>query len=237
MDDNFEKESQELNEEEVYTEQEFEEETFEKKVNWGKEIFEWIYTIVIALIIALVVKSFVFDVVRVDGPSMNPTLQNNDRLIVTKLGYKPRQGDIIILDSTYSKRQQYIDELEKRSGHEQTIFEKLQMKFNLPATLKTKYYVKRVIALPGQTVDIIDNKVYVDGQQLDEPYYSGDTHKLDSGVVYPVTVQEDCVFVMGDNRGNSTDSRSSLLGQVPYEAVFGKAQLRFWPLGSIGLLH
>lgn len=238
FENDFENEPRELYEDDVQEEPEYEEEEVsEKKVNVGKEIFEWVYTIVIALIIALAVKAFVFDVVRVDGPSMNPTLENSDRLIVTKLGYKPKQGDIIILDATYSKREQYIDMLEEHKGGALNVFEKLQMKFNLPSVLKTKYYVKRVIALPGQTVDIVDNKVYVDGQPLDEPYYSGETHKLDSGVTYPVTVQENCVFVMGDNRGNSTDSRSSTLGQVPYEAVFGKAQLRFWPLNSMGLLH
>ena len=73
----------------------------DKKMNSvGKEIFEWFYTIAIALVIAFAIKAFLFDVVRVDGSSMFPTLENNDRLIVTKLGYEPKQGDIIILDSS-----------------------------------------------------------------------------------------------------------------------------------------
>ena len=66
----------------------------------SREIFEWFYTIVIALLIAFVIKGFIFDIVEVDGPSMFPTLVDNDRLIVTKIGYKPKQGDIVILDST-----------------------------------------------------------------------------------------------------------------------------------------
>ena len=66
--------------------------------NLGREVWEWVYTIAIALVIAFVIKGFIFDIVRVDGPSMYPTLVNNDRLIITKLGYKPKQGDIIILD-------------------------------------------------------------------------------------------------------------------------------------------
>jgi signal peptidase I len=235
MDENFEYESNEEIEDNL-EETEFEE-LPEKKVNIGKEIFEWCYTIAIALIIAIVVKAFVFDVVRVDGPSMLPTLHDNDRLIVTKLGYKPKQGDIIILDSTHEKRQTYIDKVEESNGHKLTLTENIKLKLSMPKSLKTKYYVKRVIALPGQTVDIIDGNVYIDGSKLEEPYFDGFTQRLDSGVSYPVTVQENHVFVMGDNRGNSTDSRSSMLGQVPYEAVFGKAQLRFWPLNSINILE
>ena len=88
-----------------------------KEVNWGKEIWEWVYTIAIALIIAMLIKTFLFDVVKVDGSSMFPTLVNNDRLIVTKLGYEPQQGDIIILDSTYKNRQEYFNMMaHKRRG-------------------------------------------------------------------------------------------------------------------------
>ena len=88
--------------------------------------------------------------------------------------------------------------------------------------------------MPGQTIDLADGNVYVDGVQLDEPYYDGTTSSIDPTVEYPITVEEGCVFVMGDNRNHSKDSRSSELGQVPYEAILGKSQIRLWPLTEIG---
>lgn len=211
--------------------------TKEKKKNSvGKEIFEWFYTIAIALIIAFVIKAFLFDVVRVDGSSMFPTLENNDRLIVTKLGYTPKQGDIVILDSSYKNREAYYDKLAASKGKDElSAWDKLTTLGNLPSNLKKRYYVKRIIALPGQTVDLKDGKVYIDGELLDEPYYSGITQSIDSSVEYPVTVEENMVFVMGDNRPHSKDSRSSELGQVPYEAVLGKSAFRIWPLTDLGI--
>ncbi len=208
-----------------------------KKTNSvGHEIFEWVYTIVIAVAIALFVKAFLFDVVRVDGSSMHPTLVNNDRLIVTKLGYKPKQGDIVILDSTYKNREKYFEAAAKKQDEEKlSAFEKFKVSRTMPANLKKRYYVKRIIALPGQTVDLVNGKVYVDGEELDEPYYSGITQSIDAAVEYPVTVEDDMVFVMGDNRPHSKDSRSSELGQVPFEAVLGKSQVRIWPLNALGL--
>ena len=106
--------------------------------------------------------------------------------------------------------------------------------FSLPQDLKPRYYVKRIIALPGQTVNIVDGKVFVDDKLLEEEYYDGITPKTDPNMEYPVTVEEGHVFVMGDNRTNSTDSRAKSLGQVPFEAILGKAQIRIWPFNSIG---
>lgn len=208
----------------------------EKKNSVGREIFEWVYTIVIAIVIAFVIKSFLFDVVRVDGSSMFPTLENNDRLIVTKLGYEPHQGDIVILDSTYKNREAYFDSLALEDGKDElSAVGKFLASRNMPKSLKKRYYVKRIIALPGQTVDLIDGKVYIDGEQLDEPYYEGITQSIDASVKYPITVDEDMVFVMGDNRPHSKDSRSSELGQVPYDALLGKSRIRIWPLTALGL--
>lgn len=208
----------------------------DKKTSIGREIWEWTYTIVIAVAIAMIIKGFIFDIVKVDGSSMFPTLVDSDRLIVTKLGYTPKQGDIIILDSTYVKREAYYDMLAAENGEEElSIFEKLSAKKDMPDSLKKTYYVKRIIALPGQTLDLIDGKVYVDGELLDEPYYDGITSSIDETVEYPITVDDDMVFVMGDNRTRSKDSRSSDLGQVPYEAILGKSQVRIWPIGSFGI--
>lgn len=208
----------------------------EKKFNLAKEIWEWVYTLAIAIIIALLIKGFIFDIVRVDGSSMFPTLVNNDRLIVTKLGYKPEQGDIIILDSEYKNREEYFDKLAaSKDKDELSVIDKLFAQGGMPENLKKKYYVKRIIAMPGQTVDLVDGKVYIDGTPLDEPYYDGTTVSIDPTVEYPITVQDDCVFVMGDNRNHSKDSRSSELGQVPYDAILGKSQVRIWPLTDMGL--
>ena len=212
------------------------EKTASKPKSMLREIWEWAYTIIIAIVIAMLIKGFVFDIVRVDGSSMFPTLKNNDRLIVTKLGYKPEQGDIIILDSTYKNREEYFDTLAaQEGGDELSSVSKFFKSFSLPENLKKKYYVKRVIALPGQTVDLRDGKVYIDGQQLEESYYSGTTSSIDPTVHFPLTVEDDMVFVMGDNRPRSKDSRSSELGQVPYEAILGKSQVRIRPLDTISL--
>lgn len=207
-----------------------------KSFSLGREIFEWFYTIAIALIIALIVKGFFFDMVKVDGESMVPTLQDGDRLIVRRIGYTPAQGDIIILDSAKEKRNEYYDELEQTTGKSYSSFGRFFNYFSLDKSLKTKYYVKRIIALPGQTVDLRDGMVYVDGEPIDEPYYKGETYMTDVSVEFPQEVEDGYVFVMGDNRGNSTDSRSSHLGQVPYNAIMGKAIFRLLPFNSFGTL-
>lgn len=211
------------------------EEKENNKKSIGREIWEWVYSIVIAIAIALVIKGIFFDIVKVDGLSMFPTLNDNDRLVVTKLGYEPKQGDIVILDSTYSKREVYFDKLAKSEGKEEiSSISKLFKSLTLPKDLKKVYYVKRVIATEGQTVDVRDGKVYVDGIELDEPYYDGETYSIDPTVSYPVTVEEDKIFVMGDNRGHSLDSRASSLGQVEEDAVLGKSQFRIFPFNSMG---
>lgn len=229
----------EFNEKSTNTENNIAEETIVKNkkntFDLKKEVFEWIYTIVVALVIAFFIKAFIFDIVRVDGPSMNPTLIHNDRLIITKLGYEPESGDIVILDSTYKNRENYYKALEE-NGEGLNKVQKAMKYFSLPDSLKKRYYVKRVIALPGQTVDIKDGKVYVDDMLLEEEYYDGITTRTDSAVEYPVTVEDDCIFVMGDNRPESLDSRSQRLGQVPIEAVLGKAQIRLFPVSKFGFV-
>lgn len=163
------------------------------------EILEWVVSILVAVVLALVIRNFVFTVVRVDGESMLPTLNHNDRLVVWRLGYKPENGDIIVLH---------------QAGHNP--------------------YIKRVIANEGQTVDIDfeTSTVYVDGVALEEDYINEPT-KLRGNVNFPVTVGEDEVFVLGDNRNNSRDSRFNDVACVDYDDILGKAVLRFLPFSDV----
>ncbi|MDK2798390.1 MAG: signal peptidase [Clostridiales bacterium] len=176
-----------------------------KDFNIKKEILEWVQAIVIAFVIALLIRTFVFSLIRVQGYSMIPTLQHNDRLIVTKLMYKPKQGDIIILR---------------------------------PPMHKNTYYVKRVIAVSGQTVDIDFKKhiVYVDGKALIENYVN-EPIAQPGDIQFPRTVPENTVFVLGDNRNDSRDSRYSDIGMVPYQSIIGKAIFRIWPINKLGSVY
>ena len=145
---------------------------------------------------------FFFRTIDVMGHSMEPTLQNGDKLIVSNLFYTPQYGDIVVL--------------RKESFGEQAI-------------------VKRVIATEGQTVDIDFDEgiVYVDGVALDEPYIAEVTRRpLDfSG---EVTVPEGCVFVLGDNRNRSNDSRDADIGMVDTRYIIGRALIRVFPLSEFG---
>lgn len=136
---------------------------------------------------------------------MLPTLQDKDRLIVSYLFYTPKNGDIVIV--------------------------------NCDNPALDKVIVKRVIATAGQTVDIdfATGDVKVDGTQLKEDYIKDLTRLDEGGHNYPVTVPEGCIFVMGDNRMNSKDSRSPEVGFVPLDDVLGKVVLRVFPFTSIGV--
>lgn len=177
----------------------------EKPVNWKKEAFDWVFSIAVALIIAMLIRHFVFTIVKVDGPSMNPTLTHGDRLFTRRLLYKPAVGDVII--------------------------------FRPPNSPSTPY-VKRIIALEGQTVDIdpLTGAVSVDGKVYDEPYIKEPITRM-GDMEFPYTVPEGCVFVLGDNRNNSHDSRDTDVGAVPEENIIGKAQFRILPFSTFGSIY
>ena len=158
-----------------------------------REIMEWVRSIVLAIIIAVVIRLFLFEVFLVEGSSMYPTLHNHERLIVNKATYsfhEPEKGDIIVF--SYSPQRDFI---------------------------------KRVVAVEGDTVEIVENSLYINGEQIDESYLE-DYHVMDFG---PVLIPDDHIFVLGDNRGNSMDSRDPSVGYVSLESVKGKAVLVFWP--------
>lgn len=179
------------------------EENAPKKTDWKKEVIDWTLSIVIAVVIALVLTTYVFRLVRVEGNSMQPTLQSGDFLYVHKLMYKPDIGDIIVIDAPDN-----------------------------PGTA----YIKRIIALEGQTVQInpFEGTVRVDGEIIEEDYI--DT-ALCEGSPIPYTVPKDHVYVLGDNRhlGGSKDSRS--FGAVKKEKIMGKAMIRLFPFKTFGKLY
>ncbi|BCJ85229.1 signal peptidase I [Effusibacillus dendaii] len=169
--------------------------------NKKNETWEWIKSLGIAIILALAIHQFVFAQFMVDGESMMPTMQNQERLIVNKLIYhihSPQRGEIIV--------------------------------FQYPSDT-TKDFIKRVIGLPGDTIEVKGGKVYRNGQALNEPYLGEPTF----GAYGPVTVPTGKVFVMGDNRNNSKDSRDPSVGFVPDNLVVGRADLIFWPVSNMKL--
>lgn len=204
---NFEENSNEIvNETEVV-----EEVIVPEKNNVKKEIIDWAISIAVALAIAFFIREFIFTLVRVDGPSMEPTLHHNDTLYVNRFMYTPEVGDVIIFR---------------------------------PRNSESTPYVKRVIATEGQIVEIYGNdgnndkngKVYVDGVELVEDYILADL--VSAGTMeYPYVVPEDHVFVLGDNRNNSHDSRQASVGAVSEKSIIGKVLFRIFPLSDFGSIY
>ncbi|MCR6107091.1 signal peptidase I [Salipaludibacillus agaradhaerens] len=173
------------------------------------ESWEWIKAVAVALILAIGIRYFLLAPIVVDGQSMMPTLEHNDRMLVNKIGYnisEPERFDIIV--------------------------------FHAP---QNKDYIKRVIGLPGDTIEYRDDMLYVNGESVDEPYLDDykeqaeylplteDFHIKD--VTGYETVPEGHVFVLGDNRQRSRDSRQ--IGMIPYDEVVGKANFVIWPIQEI----
>ena len=173
---------------------------------------EWVITIIIALIVALIIRLFVFEIVRVDGPSMNETLYTNDRVYVEKLVFRfkgPQRGDIV---------------------------ECYDRKFDIVMYGKRKNtYIKRVIGLPGDTVEIVGGTTYINGKVFPSPFltaYNATVGSYDGKWVVPAGQY----FVMGDNRANSEDSRLPEVGFIPRADIKGRGVLRLYPFNKIGVL-
>ena len=210
-----------------------------KKKDPMREILEWVLAIALAFVLTFVLKTFVFDIVLVNGSSMESTLQNGERLFMFKMGYKPQRGDIVVLDAHYKAREAYFDmrraDDPSFNGFDEFVTLRLQGKRAKSIGIDELHYVKRVIALEGDVVDIrTDGSVWVNGEKLEETYLDeGLTTPRGSGIQYPYTVEQGHVFVMGDNRHNSTDSRYDTLGAVPVEALYGKVLIRLWSFESV----
>ena len=177
----------------------------------GTELYEWLQLFLGCVVAAVVLFNCVARLTRVDGDSMNNTLRDGEVMLIWSLGYTPEQGDIVVLNKTSAV---------------------------LPGWNEPRAIVKRVIATGGQTVDVdyASGTVFVDGQPLDEPYIREEMY-LPYGAAMQHThweVPENSVFVMGDNRNNSTDSRDDRLGPIDSDYILGKAVLALWPLDRFG---
>jgi signal peptidase I len=181
-----------------------------------KTVIEWVLLIGAALLIALVVKAFLFQAFYIPSDSMVPTLKTNDRVIVNKLSYKlhpVHRGDIVVFKTPKGPDGKPID-----------------------PTIKD--LIKRVIALPGETVSAQGGKVYIDGRPLDESYLPAgtvtDCARFNNSCFPKEPLPPDEYFVMGDNRQGSRDSR--YFGAISKSEIVGRAFLRVWPITRIGLL-
>ena len=171
-----------------------------------EEFFDWVETTLFCMILAIVVLTYLFQEVQVDGTSMVPTLQDWDRLVTSSLFYTVEPGDIVVIN--------------REDGQEPLI--------------------KRCIAVTGQTVDIDFDAgiVYVDGQALEEDYVNTPTNRHSGNLIdFPCTVPEGHIFVMGDNRNNSLDSRYVEVGMIDLDNVFGEVIFRLLPLDRFGALN
>ena len=208
----------------------------EKKPSAAEEFIDWVETVICAFFVVILIFTFILRIANVDGGSMLPTLVEGDRLIVSHLMYTPEAGDIVIVNTEHPVRACDSCGL-LVYDFEVPICPTCGKIDSLHVQKNEKAIVKRVIATENQTVDvdITTGKITVDGVVLDEPYILEPTAEDEGFHDYPVTVPEDCVFVMGDNRNNSTDSRSSWLGFVEEDDVLGKVVLRVFPFSSFGV--
>ena len=209
----------------------------------AKDILEWIICIIVAFILALLVRYYIGTPTIVKMPSMYPTLKQDQRLILNRwcrtIKEMPSRGDIITFEAPTSDS--YIfpndfnpnDVIAKYSNKKTNVFDKFV--YNVLEVNKASY-IKRVIALPGEHIVIKNGKVYINDIELEENYLQPQvTTSTENCPFYDLTVPENCVFVMGDNRPESTDSRG--FGCIPLEKIESKVWIRFWPLNLFGKVN
>ena len=208
-----------------------------------KDILEWIICIVIAFVLALLVRYYIGTPTIVKMPSMYPTLKQDQRLILNiwcrTIKEIPSRGDIITFEAPtsdsyiFSKDFNPNDVAAKYSNEKTKALDKFI--YNVLEVNKASY-IKRVIALPGEHLQIKDGKVYINDVELQEDYLQPQiTTSTENCPFYDLVVPENCVFVMGDNRPESTDSRR--FGCIPLEKIESKVWIRFWPLNLFGKVN
>jgi signal peptidase I len=168
-------------------------------------IVEWVVILAGALLVAFVVKTFLFQAFYIPSGSMEPTLKIQDRVLVNKLSYDVHdvhRGDIVVFRSPPGEVGSSVKDL-----------------------------IKRVIALPGETVEAKDGKIFINGRALEEPYIRDG---VVTGPIEPKQIPPGQVWVMGDNRSNSKDSR--IFGPIDENLIVGRAFVRVWPITSLSLL-
>ena len=171
-----------------------------------QNIFEWAQGVACTIIIFVFIFTLLFRFVGVDGPSMTPTLNDGDRLIINRLFYEPAVGDIVVISRDFAYGGSVNDPM-----------------------------IKRIIAIGGQEVYIDDaGRVFVDGNFFEENYILTNDIFLFGDFSYPLYIPEGYVFVLGDNRNNSLDSRFKEIGLVDTRAILGNAVIRFMPLNYFG---
>jgi signal peptidase I len=184
--------------------------------------------LLIAFVLALLIKSFLVQAFYIPSESMEPTLLIGDRVLVNKVVYHlhpPRRGDIIVFEDPHPAASAHRNALQ---AFAHWLTQGLGVSSN-----PEKDFIKRVIALPGETIEIKRGEVFINGKKLAEPYLGVDADLRDFG---PVTVPARNLFVMGDNRPNSNDSRFGLKF-IPYDKVVGRAFVIIWPPSRIRLIH
>lgn len=176
-----------------------------EKKNIWRELGGWILYILIVIGLTYLIITFVGQRTKVDGHSMEPTLSDGDNLIVDKISYRFRDP----------------------SRYDVIVFPYQHA--------ENTYYIKRIIGLPGETLQIIDGYVYINGELLDEHF--GAEVMQDSGIASePITLGEDEYFVLGDNRNHSSDSREPSVGVLKREQLIGRAWVRIYPFDKIGVI-
>ena len=174
--------------------------------------------ILVAFVLALLIKTFLVQAFFIPSASMVPTLEVGDRVLVNKLVYdfgEPQRFDVIVFEDPNAVEQE-------RSFFE-GVWDWLTEGLGF-ASAQEQDFIKRVIGLPGDEVEVREGHLFINGKREREP----PGVRLDASTYGPVTIEEDKVFVMGDNRANSSDSRS-ILGQIPYDKIVGKAFVLLWP--------
>ena len=206
-----------------------------------KDILEWVYCIIIALVLAMLFRYFIGTPTIVKQASMYPTLIQDERLWLNRWGRTtktlPERGDIITFEEP-AKIKYTASEIDESNPvaqyNDRTGFDWFIHNF---LEIGKRSYIKRVIALPGEHVEIKDGSVYIDGEELDEPYLQDgivtDLYVNTNGVGFDdFVVPENCVFAMGDNRNHSKDCRA--FGCIPLEKIESTVAIRIWPLNKWG---